>query len=109
MTKATPKRTSSGQIQARFVRGELDGSTGLPVCRCPVCDARVVSHKLTRQYEEGSDRLVELCADCIEEFERDAEVKIECDVLGQGLFDCLHAWTITNLSANHKRALRRYP
>lgn len=96
------------RIEARFIRGSYrDSFSGLFDCRCPVCDSRVIETDLCRQFEEGTDRAIELCENCIEDFERETEVKIESDVLDGELFRLLWTWTKENLSLNHKRAMRR--
>lgn len=96
------------RIEARLIHGsERDSFTGLFDCRCPVCDAKVVETDLCRQYEEGSARAIELCGNCIEDFERETDATIMSDVLGIDIFRRLWAWTTENLSQNHKRAMRR--
>ena len=96
------------RIEARFIHGsDRDSVCGLFDCRCPVCDSRVTETNLCRHFEESSDRGIELCESCIDDFERETEVKFESDVLDGELFQRLWAWTMENLSQNHKRAMRR--
>lgn len=106
--EAMPReRNQINRIEARCIRGsEADSLIGLSDVRCPVCDKRICQKYIRPYYEDDTDRSIELCESCVDDFERESDVRIESDVLDGAVFARLWKWTSENLSRNQKRWMR---
>lgn len=81
------------QIKAEYAcDSEPERRDGTDILICPACKKRVKERDVEPYYEEGSDRAVQLCGACREDFEFDEECSLDADVLDAGTFERLWKW-----------------
>ena len=84
-------------IKAEFAPEEDGTNRGQATMICPVCRKRVKEQAVEPYFEDGSDRTVELCPQCREDFEADESVQLTADVLDAGTFQTLLKWAVETM------------
>lgn len=67
---------------------------GLENLVCPICRAIIFELDMEHYFEEDSERSLDCCGNCREDFEREASVRVDSDVLAPKTFSAF--WTYSN-------------
>lgn len=88
------------RIEAAYVPGSgEDRVSGLADVICPACGRRMCETDLGTTQEEGSDRAIEICDDCLIEAEKELGIEIDADILTPGTFQKLWAYFLPIVEA----------
>lgn len=69
---------------------------------CPLCDKIVFEADMEEYYEETSDRQLECCTECREDFEFDNNITLDADVLETDIFNLLWKYALELIKENRK-------
>jgi len=89
-------------ISAAVVDRAITRADGLTNMVCPICAEVHDERDFTKVYLEGSELHVELCDNCLTDYEFDSGRSIESDVVEESAFTSLHAWCTDNRKPSEK-------
>ena len=87
------------EILAQYTNQKVSRSDGLNNKECPLCGRVVVELDMERYYEDGSDRSIECCSDCREDFELDSKLSLDSDILSPEVFESLWKYGTENMKS----------
>ena len=92
------------EIRAHYTDRASDRGDGLSNQECPLCGKVALELDMEEYYEEGTDRVIECCTDCREDFEQDSDLKLDSDTPSKDVFAKLMAYA-EHLIKNRKLAI----
>ena len=87
------------EIISRYSDKAVDRCDGLSNMECPLCGKVVFELDIEHYYEEGSDRHIECCNQCREDFEFEADVSLESDTIEPDIFDLFWTYGVESMQA----------
>ncbi len=87
------------EIISMYSDKAIDRYDGLSNMECALCGRIVFELDIERYFEEGSDRQIECCTQCREDFESENEISLESDTLEPDVFNLFWTFGVESMQA----------
>lgn len=88
------------EILSRYSDKSADRHDGLSNMECALCGRIVFELDIEQYFAEDSNRRLECCTQCREDFEFDNNVSLESDALTPDVFNLFWAFGVESMRAN---------